>query len=258
MKRFKKVISLFVVMTMMLSLCMMNVSAVTTTTSKMTLSMTGCVIKSIGFTTDVAVKVTPTPTDGSNITAIVNNSTIVKVEYTDKKDSNGRHFKVTALKAGFTSIDFTCNGVTAKLPVSVSNDVSLAKATTKNSILNMPNMFDCVGVPTLFTFTRDSSDNITAVFKAPNYTTKQVRYYNLVFTMYDANGDKAYDPYTNQCSKKVKINGMKNGQDFIAYDIVGKSPDCAILILGGIDICYADGTTDYGYYGYQTTTCVEV
>ena len=88
-----------------------------------------------------------------------------------------------------------------------------------------------------------------------NNTGKTINYYTVTFHFYNAVGDEAFSDITRKATKNIKMVGpVKPGEDLIVFSIVDYVPVCSKVQIDEIKLEYADGTVEYGWYGWYTTT----
>ena len=123
-----------------------------------------------------------------------------------------------------------------------------------NSKVGSPN--DCEYIQGLggFSFCPNSVDGIKVLWGGENLSGKTINYYSITFYFYNPVGDPAYSEITGQSSKTKRwVGPVAPNEELLCFGIVDYVPACSKVVVGEIKLEYADGTTDYGWYGFETT-----
>lgn len=124
-----------------------------------------------------------------------------------------------------------------------------------NERVGSPN--DCQQTKSLggFSFNRNSADGIKVLWGGTNNSGKTINYYTVTFHFYNPVDDEAYSEITGEATKSVRTVGpVEPGEDLIVYTIVDYVPTCTKVQIDEIKLEYADGTVEYGWYGWYTTS----
>lgn len=105
-----------------------------------------------------------------------------------------------------------------------------------------------------FCYYKNSADGIKVCWGGENLSGKTINYYTVTIYFKNSVGDPAYSEITGKDYKTIKYVGpVAPGEDLLIFSIVDYVPVCSKVIIGEIKLEYADGTTDYGWYGWSTT-----
>ncbi len=105
-----------------------------------------------------------------------------------------------------------------------------------------------------FSFYVNSADGIKVLWSAKNNSGKTVNYFTVTFHFYNPVGDEAYSQITGKSTKNVRVVGpVKDGEEFLVFSVVDYVSACDKVQIDEIKLEYADGTVEYGWYGWSTS-----
>ena len=124
-----------------------------------------------------------------------------------------------------------------------------------NKRIGSPN--DCQEIKSLggFSFYKNSADGIKVLWGGKNNSGKTINYYTVTFHFYNAVGDEAYSEITGKATKNIKTVGpVKPGEPLIVFSVVDYVPVCDKVQIDEIKLEYSDGSVEYGWYGWYTSS----
>lgn len=243
-KLFKAMITLVLSVACIVSVCMISVSA---SSSTVKLDTTSYTFTAIGKSYVMLATISPTP---SNVNYSSNNSSIAIVQPT-YHNGNKYYFKITSKGVGTTKINITANGVTSSMLITVSNGSGVTNYVNNTSSSNL-DMRTRIGTPTTFTMTHDTDDNITVNLVAPNLMKKAVKEYVVILSMYNSGDQPALDSLTYKNTTSLdNTKGLVVGQNFTLNSWIAINSSCTKVAIDKITVTYQDGTIETGTYPYS-------
>ena len=99
-------------------------------------------------------------------------------------------------------------------------------------------------------FEKNSVDGIQLNWWVKNTSGKTINYYYVTIYYINPVGDPAYDEITHKCTRQVNYVGpVTPNAEFGIYSLEGYVPICHAVLIGEVEIEYADGTSETVWCG---------
>jgi hypothetical protein len=99
-------------------------------------------------------------------------------------------------------------------------------------------------------FEINSVNGLKLAWMAKNTSNKIINYYTVTLYLLNPVDDPAYDEITRKWYKVIDYVGPVNqNENLLIYDVVAYSSTCDKIVIGDIEIIYADGTNEKFWWG---------